>query len=95
MAARLPLYERYMRDEEREDDARIAANWRKARPGDVPPRVTTPDRKAASIEAWRSAPAVRREYWRGFRHSGILFGVLWTLGSAVLLFGFHCLGIKP
>ena len=35
MAARLPLYERYMRDEEREDDARIAANWRGTRPADL------------------------------------------------------------
>ena len=95
MNARLPLYERYMLEEEREDDARIAANWRKARPGDVPPRVTTPDRKAASIEAWRSAPAVRREYERGLRNGWIGAMVFYGVASAVLVLAFHVLGFRP
>jgi hypothetical protein len=65
------------------------------RPDWFPPRVTTPDHAAASIEAWRSAPAVRREYWRGFKHGGIVCGALWFLGSLVLVLGFCALGVRP
>jgi hypothetical protein len=63
-------------------------DWRQARPGEhILPHYPAQEWPADTA-------AYKRGYWRGFRHSGILFGVLWTLGSAVLLFGFHCLGVR-
>jgi hypothetical protein len=50
------LADRYLRDEEREDDARMAADWRKAHPG-------------ALRRSWIMQRAVRRER-RAFRQSG-------------------------
>ena len=72
-------------------------DWRNARPGEhiLPQRVTTPDGPAASLEAFRSAPAIRREYERGLRNGWIGAGLFYTLATVVLVLAFHFLGMKP
>lgn len=72
-----------------EQATRRTPNWR------APRRVTTPDGRAASITAWRSAPAVRREYERGLRHGWIGAMVFYAIVSAVLVLAFHALGVRP
>lgn len=77
----------------RPDD--LEGNWRKAHPGHVPPRVTTPDYPKASIEAWRSSPAVRKERRRGIVIGFVLAMVVYGIGSGVLVMAFHALGVRP
>src|SRR6185312_12534260 len=50
-----------------------------------PPRVTTPDYPAASIEAWRTSPAVRKERRRGIAIGFALGMVVYGIGSLMLV----------
>jgi len=59
-----------------------------------PPRVTTPD-GPGGIELFRTFPAVRREYGRGFRNGFIAAMVFYGVASAVLVLGFVALGVRP
>lgn len=69
----------------RHDDLR--ATWR------APRRVTTPGYPAASIEAWRSSPAVRKERRRGIVIGFVIGMVMYGIGSLVLVLAFHALGV--
>lgn len=81
---------------ERRATRRAARDWRDAHPADVPPRVTTPEpRRTASIEAWRTSPAVVHEYNRGFRCGFIAAMAFYGLLSTVLVLAFHVLGFRP
>lgn len=93
VAGQPPKFSRYAQEFKRLDGT--PSNWRDAQPGHVPPRVTTPDRRAASLEAWRSAPAVRREYERGLRNGWIGAMLFYGVASAVLILAFHALGFRP
>lgn len=62
----------------------------------APPRVTTPEpRRVASLDAWRSSPAVRKERRRGIVIGFVLGMVAYGIGSAVLVLAFHALGARP
>jgi len=62
----------------------------------APPRVTTPEPRAvASIEAWRSSPAVRKERRRGIVIGFVLGMVVYGIGSLVLVLAFHALAVHP
>lgn len=93
VAGQPPKFSRYAQEFKRLDGG--PANWRHDHPGHMPPRVTTPDHRAASIEAWRSAPAVRREYERGLRNGWIGAMAFYAVASAVLILAFHVLGFRP
>lgn len=75
--------------------AEQAPDWRNTRPADLPPRVSTPDRPAASIEAWRTSPGVRREYERGLRNGWIGAMAFYAIASAALILVFCVLGFRP
>lgn len=65
------------------------------RPDWLPPRrVSTPD-GPGGIELFRTFPAVRREYGRGFRNGFIAAMVLYGIGSLMLVLAFHVLGFRP
>lgn len=49
----------------------------------------------ASEEAWRSVPAVRREYERGLRNGWIGSMVFYTIFSGVLLLAYNVLRCHP
>lgn len=77
-----------------EDAARMSGNDLPA--FTAPPRVTTPEpRRVASLDAWRSSPAVRKERRRGIVIGFALGMVAYLLGSAVLVLAFHALGVRP
>lgn len=75
--------------------------WRVAKPGHegrqrtdwvAPVRVTTPEpRPTASIEAWRSSPAVRKERRRGIVIGFVLGMAVYGIGSLVLVLAFYAL----
>lgn len=69
--------------------ANQAPDWR------APRRVTTPGYPSASIEAWRTSPAVVREKRRSFVAGFVLAMVVYGLGSLMLVLAFHCLGVRP
>lgn len=81
---------------ERRATRQAARDWRDAHPVDLPPRVTTPEpRRVASLDAWRSSPAVRKERRRGIVIGFVLGMVAYGIGSAVLVLAFHALGARP
>ena len=94
VAGQPPKFSRYAQ-EFKHLDGGSSQDWRHDHPGHVPPRVTTPNRRAASLEAWRSAPAVRREYERGLRNGWIGAMAFYAVASAVLILVFHVLGFRP
>lgn len=63
-------------------------------PVDVPPRVTTPEPRypVASIDAWRTCPAVVREKRRSFVAGVVTAMVGYGIASAVLVLAFAALG---
>lgn len=63
----------------------------------LPQRVTTPEPRypRASIEAWRSSPAVRKERRRGIVIGFVLAMFVYGLGSLVLVMAFHALSKHP
>jgi len=86
------------RVEEHVTESYADADWGAARPAFEPPvRVTVPEprRATASIEAWRTSPAVMREKRRSFLAGFIAAMVLYGVGSALLISAFICLGFRP
>lgn len=71
------------------NQAELNMDWR------APRRATTPDGKAASLEAFRSSPAVKREYQRGLLHGWIGAMAFYAIATAVLVLAFHALGVHP
>lgn len=59
-------------------------DWRRAQTG--LPR--------ASGDAWRTAPAVRREYWRGYVH-GVISVLTVALWLAMLALALYSMGFRP
>lgn len=94
MAARLPLYERYMREEEREDDARIAADWRAPRKL-IAVRVSLRNRIADAavriFTAIRAIPGGEPSVWRDAAVFlvGSAWGVMCTVGVLLAIAGRH------
>lgn len=81
---------------ERRATRQAARDWRDAHPADLPPRVTTPEpRRVASLDAWRTSPAVVREKRRSFIAGFVVAMVVYGIGSAVLVLAFHVLGFQP
>ena len=79
------LRDRYMLEEEREDDARIAADWRKSRPADMPDLADDDWEPVLYTQSQLDAAGVR---------IGAVVSVVWAVICAIVVY-VALTGVRP